>query len=367
MKIKLLLVIPTLDRSGAEKQLSLLASRLPADQFDVRVVALTRGGPYADELAEHQIPVDVLGKRFKFDPTTLLRLRRIIQEWRPEIVHTWLFAANSYGRLVLGKRPACKVIVSERCVDSWKSGWQLWLDRKLISRTNLLVGNSHSVTDFYGHVGVPGRMLRVVHNGIDLPAAPPATRDELRKELQLPTDARVVGYVGRLAPQKRVKDLVWCMELLSNLQPQIHLLLIGDGPDRDMLERLVRKTENSDRVRFMGHQADPRRLMPVIEVFWLGSEFEGLSNSLMEAMAAGLPVVATDIPANRELVVPGTTGELVPVGDNVARAKETDVLLKDADQRAAFGQAGQARIRDHFSIEAMVEGYAALYREVLAE
>ncbi len=367
MKTKILLLIPTLDRSGAEKQLTLLATGLASEEFDVRVVALTRGGPYAETLAEQGIEVQVLGKRFKFDPFTLSRLRRIIREWQPDILHSWLFAANTYGRLVAGKGKTPKIIVSERCVDSWKSRWQLWFDKKLIPRTHLLVGNSHSVADFYRQQGVPDRKLRVIYNGIDLPNAPVVTRGKLFEELGLPEEARVVGFIGRLAPQKRVRDLAWTVELISNLQPHIHFVIIGDGPDRQQLETFARETQNTDRIHFLGHQPDPARFFPAIEVFWLASDFEGLSNSIMEAMAAGVPVVASDIPPNRELVVPQKTGYLVPVGDNVGRAKYTNILLEDKEQRAAFGQAAIARIRDQFSIPSMVASYAKLYREVLAD
>src|SRR5436190_194235 len=143
--IKLLLLIPTLDRSGAEKQLTTLATQLPRDEFDVRVVALTRGGPYAAELERCGIPLTVLGKRHKLDPIAFSRLRALLRREQPDILHTWLFAANAYGRLAAGRQPAFPIIVSERCVDTWKSGWQLWLDRKLIPRTMRLVGNSQPV------------------------------------------------------------------------------------------------------------------------------------------------------------------------------------------------------------------------------
>jgi len=311
--IKLLLLIPTLDRSGAEKQLTLLATHLPRNEFSVHVACLTRPGPYAAHVEAAGIPVTVLNKRWRCDPIALGRLRKFLKECRPDILHTWLFAANAYGRLAAGSRPAFPIIVSERCVDSWKSGWQLWLDRKLAARTARLVGNSQSVADFYRASGIPVGKLGVIHNGVGLPVVAADARDNLRRELGLPATGYVVGYIGRLARQKRVIDLVWAFELIRVMHGEVCFVIAGDGPERAKLEQFTHDLEIAARVRFLGHRDDAERIMPAFDLFWLASDFEGLSNSIMEAMAAGLPVVASDIPPNRELVAHGETGYLAPV------------------------------------------------------
>ncbi len=364
---KILLLIPTLDRSGAEKQLALLATHLPRPEFSVQVVALTRSGPYAADLEQAGIPVTVLGKRFKCDPVAWWRLRKLLKEQRPDVLHTWLFAANSYGRLSAGSHPPFKIVVSERCVDSWKSGWQLALDRRLTARTTRLVGNSHSVADFYRQLGVPNDKLAVVHNGVDLPPDPESARAEVRQRLGLPAATHVVGYVGRLARQKRLDDLIWAFELIRVQQEQVYFVIAGDGPERDKLEQFARKLQIGDRVKFLGHREDAQSLLPAFDLFWLASDFEGLSNSIMEAMAAGLAVVASDIPPNRELVVHGETGYLAPVGDRVAFAQLAQRLLLDRNLAAQFGSSGQTRIATQFSVNQMVDGYAKLYRNVVGQ
>src|ERR1700691_2957161 len=211
--IKVILLIPTLDHSGAEKQFSLLATRLPRNEFDVHSVTLTRGGPYESMIRNAGVRMTNLGKLMKFDPLALWRLRSLVEAEKPDILHSWIFAANSYARLIAGKKRGPKVVISERCVDSWKSPWQLWLDRRQIGRTTRLIGNSQSVAEFYHSLGVPQERLAVIPNAVEIPNSPVADRDQALAEFDIPPGSHVVGFAGRLAAQKRVKDIVWAMQL----------------------------------------------------------------------------------------------------------------------------------------------------------
>lgn len=369
--IKVSLLIPTLDQSGAEKQLTLLACSLPRDEFDVQVIALTRGGPYETVLKENQIPVTILNKRFKFDPFAYRELKKTLQQQQPDILHTWLFAANSYGRMVVKrlnpsqKRP--KVIVSERCVDSWKSNWQHSVDRKLLPQTSLLVGNSQAVVDYYREKGVPESILRVVCNGI--PTADSTVSEKIRsqlfQELDLPANTQLVAFVGRLARQKRIGDLLWAVQLLRQMNENIVLLVIGDGPEREKLEQLAQQYTMASHVRFLGHRTDVKQLFPLFNVFMLASDFEGQSNSIMEAMTYGIPVVASDIPPNRELVVHGKTGFLSAVGDCTGFAQYAERILADTQLAAEMKAASQKKMQEEFNVDKMVNEYATLYREVI--
>jgi len=369
--IKLLLLIPTLDHSGAEKQLALLATRLPRDEFDVHVVTLTRGGPYESMIRDAGVRLTKLNKRLKLDPLALWRLKSILDIEAPDILHSWIFAANAYGRLLAGKKSRPRVLVSERCVDSWKSPWQLWLDRRQIARTTRLIGNSESVAEFYRNLGVPAEKLVVIPNGIDLPEMTnrqsSAARDAALAEFQIPAGSRVVGFAGRLARQKRVADIVWAMQLLKQLTDRVYLMLIGDGPERQSLMDLANHMSCDHLVRFVGHRNDAARLIGLFNVLWLASDFEGMSNSIMEAMAAGVPVVASDIPPNRELVEDGRTGFLVKVGDSVGIAQFTDRILADAALAQRLGEAGRERMKNNFGVERMVAAHADLYRQVVGE
>ncbi len=273
------------------------------------------------------------------------------------------------------------VLASERCRDPWKSWRELAIDRLLARGTRAIVVNSPGVRDFYVREGLPPGLFRIIPNGVPLPedapslefasssgAAPPdvAGRAAFLAELGLPPEARLIALVARLWPQKRVKDAIWAADLLKVLFSDVHLLIVGDGPERAALERYRRLCHIDDQVHFLGHRDDVARILPHCQLLWLTSGYEGMPNAVMEAMASGLPVVATDIPGVRDLVVPGETGFLAPVGDRAALAKHAYRLLEDPLLARRLGAAGRERVAREFSVETMVARFASLYRELLA-
>lgn len=362
---RILHIIPTLDRSGAEKQLVLLAKGLPRDEFEVHVCALARDGPLAADLQQAGVPLTCINKQWKIDPPAWWRLRRHIRALRPDLVQTWLFAANAYGRTAALSAGTKHLVASERCVDRWKAWHHLAIDRYLARRTDAIIVNSRGVEEFYCQQGIAAAKLRLIYNGIAGAPSSSTPRDELLAQLKLPAGARLIGAVGRLWPQKRLKDLIWATDLLRVLREDTHLLVVGDGPQRETLQRYARLCHIADHVHFLGTRHDVPRLMPHFDVLWLASSYEGLPNVIMEAMAAAVPVVASDIPGNRELVVPGQTGYLVPVGDRAGFARFAQKILEDAALQERLGRAGRQRVGSEFTVEAMVAAHAALYRELL--
>lgn len=364
--MRILQIIPSLDRAGAEKQLCLLAEGLPREEFDVHVCALTRGGPLAARLGEAGVPTAVIGKRWKLDPQAFWRLKEHIARLKPDLIHTWMFAANAYGFAAARACGVKNLVIGQRCVDPWKSRPQLAIDRALARRCRCVVVNSEGVRDFYVRHGTPAEQVSVIPNGVAMPEPPATTRRQLLSELELPEDSRLIGLVGRLWPQKRVKDAIWAVDLLKVIRDNVHLLVIGDGPQRDRLRRFRDQCHIRDKVHFLGERGDVPRLLPHFDALWSTSGYEGQSNVILEAMAAGVPVVATDIPGTRELVLPNITGYLVPVGDRAAVAKNTERLLNDSALAGRFSAAARERAQSEFSVEKMVARHAELYRELLA-
>lgn len=363
-------MIPTLDRGGAEKQLALLACGLPKSDFEVHVCTLTREGPLAQVLEAAQIPIHPIHKRGKLDPLALMRLTKLMRRLRPDLVHTWIFAANAYGRAAALRAGVRVIVGGERCVDPWKSGVELTIDRYLAKRSRCIITNSSGVRDFYAAKGIAKEKFEIIPNGIAMPSGSPAnarTREQWSEELDLPTSAHWIAAIGRLWAQKRLKDVIWMMDILKVVGDDAFLLIVGEGPEREKLERYVWKTEMEDRIRFLGERRDVPALLPHLSLSVLASGYEGQSNAIMESMAAGLPVVASDIPGNRDLVVEGQTGYLFPVGDRGEFSRAVHRVLSDRDLAKRLGEQGAQRMRHEFTIEQMVSRHADLYRKLLAE
>ena len=353
-----------MDRGGAEKQLSLLAMNLPRDEFDVRVFLLTRDGPRSQSLRESGVDVTVIGKRFKLDPTALFRLKKALVDFAPDVAHTWLFAANSFGRVAAKMAGVPVIIASERCVDPWKTRLHFWIDRRLARSSDALTTNSQGVVDFYAGHGIDSGKFHVIPNGIE-----PLRQTKIRREtaftrMNVPPGNRLMLAVGRLWPQKRYRDLIWAAELVATVLENTTLVIIGDGPQRGELLRHRDAVTTPGRVRFAGQRDDVADLLPHADVYWIASEYEGQSNGVIEAMQAGLPVVASDIPGNRDLVVHSETGWIVGLGDTADFARQTLGLLENADEARRLGQAGRQRIATEFTVPAMVGRHADLYRKL---
>ncbi|NNE00317.1 MAG: glycosyltransferase [Pirellulaceae bacterium] len=361
MTLRIALIIPTMDRGGAEKQLSLLARHLPRDRFDVHVILLTREGPRSQELRDAGIPVTVIGKRFKVDPSALFRLRREIQKIAPDVVHTWIFAANSFGRVAARMAGVKRIIASERCVDPWKTTAHFMIDRRLANFTEAITTNSTCVRDFYAGHGIDPELFRIIPNGIEPRCVAEIDREEAFGRLEVHANRKLILAVGRLWPQKRYRDLIWAAELLASMRTDTTLVILGDGPQRGELLRHRDAVTTPDHVRFAGSRDDVAQLLPHADAFWIGSEYEGQSNSVIEAMQAGVPVIASDIAANRDLVVHEQTGRLVPLGDRADFARQTHDLLENPEVSEQLAATARERIATEFTVQAMTDKHADLY------
>ena len=362
--LNVLQLIPTLDRSGAEKQMVLLAKGLPKDRFRVEAAALTRLGPLEAELREAGIPVTLIRKPLKIDPFALGRLTRFMKAGRFDVVQTWVFAANSYGRVAARRAKVPVVVTAEMAVDLWKSRGHLAIDRRLANWCDKVVGNSHAVVDFYRKAGLPEEKLAMIYSGIAPEAAPSVDRAEVRRSFGWPAETPLVVFAGRLMAQKSVQTLVDALDVLQHVRPGVRSLIVGEGPERSVLEETAHDYRLDDKVKFLGHRGDLPRLVAAADMLVLPSLYEGLPNVVLEAMELGKPVVATAAPGTTEVVVDGETGLLVPLRNPPALAKAIRTLVDDPERAKTMGAAGRTRVEAEFGVGRMIEGFATLYEEL---
>jgi glycosyltransferase involved in cell wall biosynthesis len=364
MTPRILHLIPAFDCSGAEKQLRLLARGLLQAGLDTHVCLLAPSGSTPEPVFAGMQPT-ILEKRWKFDPRAWWNLKRLVEHLRPDVVHAWQCTANAYGLAAMLGGSFKRLIAGYRSMEPVDHSLKARLDREIGRRATGLVANSRGVKDFYVKNGLPENKFNVIDNAVELPAPSSSTKQQILDELGLPETSRLIGIVGRLMPHKRLKDAIWAADLLKVVRKDVHLLIFGDGPHFDRLRRFRDQVHIQDHVHFLGNRSDLQRFYPYFDLLWSTSAYEGQSNAILEAMAAAVPVVASDIPGNRELVLPKETGILVQVGDRGGFAREAYRLLENPELARQFGEAGRQRVRREFTVEKMVEKYINLYDRLL--
>jgi glycosyltransferase involved in cell wall biosynthesis len=291
-------------------------------------------------------------------------LRRFMKERSFDVVQTWIFAANTYGRVAARWAGVPVVVVSEMAVDLWKGRTDRLVDQKLATWCQRLVGNSDAVVEFYRELGVPEDRLSMIYSGVEDIEPPVVDRSAVRAEFGFEADAPMILFAGRLAAQKRVDDLLKVLDLLQHVQPDARTLIAGDGPLRAQLEETARLYDLSARVKFLGHREDVPRLLAAADLLVLPSAYEGLPNVVLEAMRFGKPVVATAAPGTTEVVVDGETGVLVPIGEIRDMTRVLRDLIRDPAARERMGAAGRARVESSFRADTMIARFAELYEEL---
>lgn len=363
--IRIAFCITDLDPGGAERALVQLVTRLDPARWQAVVFCLGPRGALADTLEQAGVPVTCLGARGVRDLGVVFKLRRELKRFAPTIVQTFLFHANILGRLAAAWAgvPHC---VSGIRVAEKRSRWPLYLDRvtNRFVETNVCV--SRAVAEFSSSVGglSPSKLV-VIPNGVEIATFAEAAPAD-RRALGIPADARIILAVGRLDPQKGLNVLIDSARDLVPKFPDLHFLLVGGGTLRGELVRQVAELRLESRVHFCGWRPDIPSVMKVGYGLALPSLWEGMPNVVLEAMAAGLPVVASAVEGVTELVLPNETGFLVVPRSVDELTSGLAKLLSDPDLARRMGQVGRERVASHFSWDRMAAAYAELYERLMA-
>jgi glycosyltransferase involved in cell wall biosynthesis len=313
------------------------------------------------------------------DLSSIMRLREMIAEIRPHILHTHTAKAGAVGRTAAALSGAYrpKIVVHTFHGHVLRGYFNplvtrvfRTLEQGLARTTDALIAVSPQVRDDLVALGVaPAGRISVIRLGLDLASrvgSEAGARAAMRGELGLGPDDFVVGWFGRMTEIKRADILLRSFALLRDNGVDAALVLVGDGPLRGELEELAAQLEVSDACRFVGYREDVGSLYAAVDAVALTSANEGTPVSLIEAQAAGLPVVSTDVGGVRDVVSDGETGYLVPLHDVAALAERLGELSADSSLRLEFGEAGRARVSGRYSVPRLVDDIDSLYRTLLA-
>jgi len=342
-----------------------LARLLDPERYEQRLLVRSSNGNLSAAIRAAGTSIVEIGDGRLFDPRLLARAVRVAREFKPHIVHGAVFEGIGIA-VVAGRACGARVVVEETSHATNRSRAGHALFRGLAAASDACVAISPAVGDYLVEVtGVPRGKVTVISNGVLTPAAPQAPRAELRRALGLPEDSRVVGTVCRLNDDshKRVSDLLRALIPLSDLD--VHLLVVGEGPERRAMERLAVDLGVDHRSHFVGYRDDIGNAYATMDVFALVSGREGFGLSVAEAMLAHLPVVATAVGGIRDIVVHEQTGLLVAPGDVDAIAAALRRLLKSPEQCRAFADAGRDRAQRLFSAERYARDVDDFYRSLL--
>jgi glycosyltransferase involved in cell wall biosynthesis len=364
---RVLFVVTTLGRGGAERQVVDLARAYRARGVEVAVAAML-GGPLEAELGRLGVPVTLLGmRRGVADPRAILALAAAVRRIRPDVVHSHMVHANLLARVTRLVAPMARLVCTAHNID--EEGALRELGYRVTDRLADLTTNvSAAATSRYAARGLAGaRRLRHVPNGLDLArfGGDAAGRPALRAALGLAAEDVAWLFVGRLDVQKDPATLLRGFSAHRRTHPRARLLVVGDGPLREEARHLAEAEGLGAAVAFLGPRDDVASLMQAADAFVLASRWEGLPMVLLEAAGSGLPIVATDVGGNAEIVLDGDSGRLVRAGDAAALGAAMDhVASMDAAGRAALGARGRALVAERYDLERIadqwLEAYAAI-------
>lgn len=359
-------VVQNLAIGGLERVALNLAVHARRERYRASIVCLGPGGPLADAATAAGVPVRVMAKPPGFRPATVLALYRILRAEDAGVVHCHNAAPLVYGALAARLARAAVVYTAH--------GMKTSGDRQPVAMVRLgLVDEFITVSDDARRIAIetaganPSRVSTIL-NGVDTRAyhhASPEARASRRRALGIPEDAYVFGIVARLSAAKDHAGLFRAFASLAPTDARLRLVVVGDGELRDELLRLVRELAMEGRILLTGSRSDVPDVIGAFDCFVLSSYTEGLAMTLLEAMAAELPVVATRVGGNEEVVVDGVTGRVVPARDPARLADALRWMAANPDRARAMGAGGRARAVARFSIEAMVDAYDATYRRAL--
>lgn len=372
-KAKVVHIVLGLNVGGLERLVLKLLAHTDRTRYAPVVCALDEPGVLAPQLERIGIPLRVIPRGLGLNPRLPVDLESWLHQEGARIIHTHNASPHLYGalaaRIARLRRHAKhfpRIVHTKHGRNDPENRRKVLVNRIASSLTDRVVAVSNDVANLaveLEHVR-PDKVMTIL-NGVDTEEyCPGADPIAARERLGIPTTGFHIGCVARLAPVKDHRTLLDALAILRASRPDTHLTLIGDGPERRALEEHVSLLGLGGAVTFAGEQGDIASLLPAFDVFALSSRSEGISLTLLEAAAAGLPIVATAVGGNAEVVDDGETGLLVPPREPARFAAALEASARRED-RATMGARGREKVKRRFSVEQMAQAYNDLYAELL--
>ena len=370
MSVRVAQLVTELDPGGAERVVHDIATGLDPGRFEPLVISVRPAtGDVAGWLARAGVPVRSVGSRGRLGLGDARRLETILREERVEILHAHLVRAIHLGAKAGRRAGVGATVATVHDIQRMLGRLRLGAMRRAAGRLDAAACVSEAARgDLVARVGIAPEKVRVIPNGID-PARfeGPFDRDETRRSLGVDKDAFLVLSLGRLRPEKGHDVALRAMTLAAREEPRARLVVVGDGPQRARLERLASRLGLGARAVFAGQREDVPAILSAANCMVAPSRYEGFGLAAAEAMAAGLPVIASDVYALPELIEDGVSGMLVPPEEPGELAKAVLRALRDGGLARALGAAARERVRERFTLGKMLRSYESLYEDVLAK
>lgn len=368
MSVRVALLVTELDPGGAERIVHDIATGLDRERFEPVVVSVKPAtGDVAGWLADAGVPVRSISMRSRLDVCAARRLARLLREERVEVLHAHLVHAIHLGAKAAARAGVRVFVATIHDMQLMLEGWRLRAMRRAAGALDAAACVSEAARAQYVEcLGAPRARTRVVPNGVDVSRFEgPFDRGAARGSLGLAPDDLVVAALGRLRPEKGYDTALRAMVEVTKAEPRARLVIIGDGPERARLERLARRLGLGDRAAFAGQRDDVPRLLVAADCMVVPSRFEGFGLAAAEGMAAGLPVIASNVYALPELIEDGESGLLCPPDDPAALARAVLRVLRDRELARRLGDRARQRVRARFSLDAMLRAYETFYQGTL--
>lgn len=363
MKIKVLQLVEGFNFGGAETKLLELVEHMDKSRFETTVVGLGLGNEIEDRFMALDCSVKTFKRKHRFDFSLMNRLEKFIRNEQIDIVMTTLFYADVMGAMV-GHKGGAKGVFAWETISSpkWLTPHRLFGYRYAIRRADKVISVSNATAEWLvTRRKVPRDKVMIIPYGVNLEIFKPNTNDAMRKELHIEPNHVVIGQVSRLNEQKGHQYLIDAAPQIISQNKNVRFVLVGDGPLQHNIKQQIRDKGLVEYFELLGFRRDVPELLRTFDIFTLPSLYEGLPNVVLEAMASGLPVVATPVDGTKEAVVHNKTGLLVPEKEPGPLADALIKLVQDPQLAEKMGLAGRKRVEEKFSLNVQVSRFEELY------